>query len=1247
MAAETSSSAMMVKFETRSNRVKGLSFHPKRPWILASLHNGAIQLWDYRMGSLIDRFEEHDGPVRGVDFHSNQPLFVSGGDDFKIKLWNYKLRRCLFTLTGHSDYVRTVQFHTKLPWVVSASDDMTLRIWNWQGRSCMSVLTGHNHYVMSASFHPRRDLVVSASLDQTLRLWDVYQLKSQSRNQTFAGNMTQDFFGGSDVQLKFMLDGHERGVNYAAFHPTLPFIVSGADDRTIKIWRVEETRAYEIEHLRGHTSNVSCVMYFKDYVVSNSEDRSIRVWDVKTRSPIYASRRENDRFWVLAVHTGRNLIAAGHDQGMIVFKLERERPAMQIVDNTLYWVRQNLGDRQLRAYDFETKTETSVLTLNRRQIYPPHTLSFCKEENMVVFYYGMDGGTFELYPVGKSNVSNEDVRRGFYTSAVFFKRNKFAVLDKGRQIIIKNTQNNILSVLPPVHNTNQIFWAPNNMLLLRSDDKVYMFDPHLKNVTAQATAAKVKYVVWSPDKGNTKVALLSKHTIGVFSKKGLKNVCSLHEGSRIKSACFDEKAIVLLYTTLNHLKYCLPNGDTGTIGTLEAPIYLVSVSGDEVSYINREGTFLTMNIDTTEYRLKLALLNERWNEVLKIVKSTRIYGQALVSYLQQRGFPEVAMHFVKDPKIRFKLAVDCGNLDDALECAEQLKDDASWNKLAQAALSHGKVQLMHTSLSKTSTANAYQKLSFLNFLLGNDEKARDFADMQRDDVNQRFQTALFTGDAELRVKLLEEAGQYTLAHQVAVRHGMKEKANSLLRAAGQALQESMTLPPPEDEEEEETEDIQTTRSRMELKAKEKAFEVTNRMVETTGAALTLPKKRTIANDWPMTRIDESPVMVALRKGITDSPTAEPFSGGGDGDWAGDIDSLGGGSAGKGEWGAGGGAIPSDDLGSDLEGEDNWGIDDAVIGVEAEDIMASGKGDKLPNSGRSIPKLWCENSKHAVDHIAAGNFESGMKLLKAQYGIKDFSPLKETFLLCYATATGSATMPGLLPAQMVYQNRSTDKLPLGAVTMAALNEKAKVGGKFTTEGKFGDACKAFRSVLQLSIFLVCSDEQAAEKAALLKKARNYATACSLQMARGGVPDAVKSSEMAAYFTHFEMEPKHMALVLKFAMVELWKRQFIRTSGLIAKRLLDFNPEAKLLAQAKKVVQTAEVKDDISPLNYDARNPFEVCVKSWTPMYAGTTAPIRCSCCHAPSQPQYSGEVCPICEIGELGREASGPPKTQAW
>jgi WD40 repeat protein len=49
--------------------------------------------------------------------------------------------------------------------------------------------------------------------------------------------MNADLFGGGDAVVKYVLEGHDRGVNWAAFHPSLPLIVSGADDRQVKLWR--------------------------------------------------------------------------------------------------------------------------------------------------------------------------------------------------------------------------------------------------------------------------------------------------------------------------------------------------------------------------------------------------------------------------------------------------------------------------------------------------------------------------------------------------------------------------------------------------------------------------------------------------------------------------------------------------------------------------------------------------------------------------------------------------------------------------------------------------------------------------------------------------------------------------------------------------------------------------------------------------------------------------------------------------
>lgn len=123
---------MLTKFESKSNRVKGiilchfprvlhltnnqyglgLAFHPTQPLLAAALHNGSVQLWNYRMGVLVDRFEEHEGlfcyellqwfssyifdigPVRGVAFHPSRALLATGGDDYKIKVWG-KQGKCI------------------------------------------------------------------------------------------------------------------------------------------------------------------------------------------------------------------------------------------------------------------------------------------------------------------------------------------------------------------------------------------------------------------------------------------------------------------------------------------------------------------------------------------------------------------------------------------------------------------------------------------------------------------------------------------------------------------------------------------------------------------------------------------------------------------------------------------------------------------------------------------------------------------------------------------------------------------------------------------------------------------------------------------------------------------------------------------------------------------------------------------------------------------------------------------------
>jgi coatomer subunit alpha len=162
---------------------------------------------------------------------------------------------------------------------------------------------------MSAQFHPKDDLMVSASMDYTVRVWDISGLRKGAPN---SGTSNFDAFDSFST-VKFVLEGHDRGVNSAAFHPTLPLIVSAGDDRQVKLWRMSETKAWEVDTCRGHFNVASCALFHPKHelIISCGEDKTVRVWDMGKRTAVQTFRREHDRFWTLAAHPDHTLYAAG------------------------------------------------------------------------------------------------------------------------------------------------------------------------------------------------------------------------------------------------------------------------------------------------------------------------------------------------------------------------------------------------------------------------------------------------------------------------------------------------------------------------------------------------------------------------------------------------------------------------------------------------------------------------------------------------------------------------------------------------------------------------------------------------------------------------------------------------------------------------------------------------------------------------------------------------------------------------
>ena len=968
------------------------------------------------------------------------------------KVWNYKLRRCLFTLLGHLDYIRTVEFHAEHPWIVSASDDQTVRLWNWQSRTCLAVLTGHNHYVMCAGFHPRDDLVVSASLDQTVRVWDVSALRAKTANPGSGGvgggmggggggyhdgphqssglGAAGDLFGGGaggDVAVKYVLEGHDRGVNWAAFHPTLPLIVSGADDRTVKLWRMNDTKAWEVDTLRGHANNVSCALFHarQDCVVSDSEDRTVRVWDLSKRAGVQTFRREADRFWVLAVHPSLNLLAAGHDAGMLVFKLERERPAFAVTGGggSVVYVR----DRHVRSCDLATGEDHPLSTIRRAggvgSGSAPRALSYNPAEGAVLLTNDLDGGGYELYMLprggggggGGGGDAAPEPKKGSGNAAIFVARNRFAVLDRAANALhIKNLRNETTkTVASPLPSTDAIFYAGTGLLLVKGDgDRVVLFDVQQRSILGEVSAPGAKYAVWSPD--GARVALLCKHAV-VLADKKLGSAATVHETIRVKSAAWDPSG-ALLYSTLNHVKYALPSGDAGTVRTLDAPLYLVAVDGRRLHCLDRDGSPRVLEVDPAEYVFKLALAQRRFDTVLGLVRGGALCGQAVIAYLRAQGFPEVALHFVKDDRTRFALAVECGNVEVALEAAQALDDPDTWRALGAEAVRHGNVAAAEFAFQRVRD---YGRLAFLYLVAGAQEKLAKVGKLvaARGDARARFQLALYAGDPAARVAALEAAGLVPLAAAAAAAAGLADEAARLAEAGGEAGARGAAAgaaaraagPPPPGP----------------------------------------PAPLMPADNWPL---------LAVSKGLFESLAAKAGPAGGavpgavggaaaapasrsaaavvelgDGDvgaaWGddGDLDLDGGGAGGaaadaSGGWGDGDGGDGDGGDGEEDEEDGGWAMEDLDLppagggagggGAAAGAASASASAAFVPPAPGPPPeaKWLAGKATHPADAAAAGAPDAALRALARTIGAADFAPFRPFFLELRAGAF--AAVPGL-------------------------------------------------------------------------------------------------------------------------------------------------------------------------------------------------------------------------------------------
>uniref|UniRef100_A0AAR2IYA4 WD repeat-containing protein 37 n=1 Tax=Pygocentrus nattereri TaxID=42514 RepID=A0AAR2IYA4_PYGNA len=250
-------------------------------------------------------------------------------------IWDLSVTRTQPLVLGTASAVNSIKFHPTEQMALTASGDQTAHIWRYMVqlplpqppadisasldddvdfsdkdeadgeadgpnecptvRVASTTLRSHQGVVIAADWLVGGKQVVTASWDRAANLYDV-----------------------ETSELVHTLTGHDQELTHCCTHPTQRLVVTSSRDTTFRLWDFRDPSIHSVNVFQGHTDTVtSAVFTVGDNVVSGSDDRTVKVWDLKNmRSPI-ATIRTDSAVNRISVSANQRIIALPHDNRQV------------------------------------------------------------------------------------------------------------------------------------------------------------------------------------------------------------------------------------------------------------------------------------------------------------------------------------------------------------------------------------------------------------------------------------------------------------------------------------------------------------------------------------------------------------------------------------------------------------------------------------------------------------------------------------------------------------------------------------------------------------------------------------------------------------------------------------------------------------------------------------------------------------------------------------------------------------------
>eukprot|EP00039_Didymoeca_costata_P025431 m.13292 g.13292 ORF g.13292 m.13292 type:complete len:338 (-) comp4829_c0_seq2:2345-3358(-) len=210
------------------------------------------------------------------------------------------LKAPIMLLTGHGAEVFSAKFNSDGSTIASASFDRQIYLWHTNGEcDNYSVMTGHTGAILEIHWSTDDKTLFTASTDKTCAVWDAEtgeRIRRLRGHTSFvnsccpAKNEPYVVTGSDDGTIK-LWDSRRRNflhslankyqVTAACYAATANQVITGGLDNVIKVW---DTRKLDVAiSMVGHKDTITGLRLSPDgnHVLSNSMDNTVRMWDVR------------------------------------------------------------------------------------------------------------------------------------------------------------------------------------------------------------------------------------------------------------------------------------------------------------------------------------------------------------------------------------------------------------------------------------------------------------------------------------------------------------------------------------------------------------------------------------------------------------------------------------------------------------------------------------------------------------------------------------------------------------------------------------------------------------------------------------------------------------------------------------------------------------------------------------------------------------------------------------------------------